>query len=411
MKISRYTIPVIVIATIIIITIISPLPQLLLNNNKLLFAELATFHQFNDKSLVNHSLVSRPSVSNNTHPTLVKSSSSSRVPSSFLIVQRSRGNNSTKSSLVLNVNHTYYTYETKTGKQASARENNPVTSILNNDFNIALVAPTFTAAAYDNSFYKFYKLYANTPTGRNVTGNLNLLSKRIGNQDVRTADFAMLRLIKNIKLINPHSNITLLTDASVDNGSIFTKNRKNNVYDIVILGHQEYVTQQEYNNLKKFVVNGGTMIILDGNVFFAQVKYDKQTQTVTLVKGHWWAFNGKSAWKSVAERWKQETSQWIGSNYLCYQCISRFTNDPFGYRPHEEQYVTNHNDTIVLNYSAAITNHLIHIKPVIATYELNYQKGKVIALGIYSDDIISNTKFDKFFDSLLLKYAPKVAVE
>src|SRR5690348_9805598 len=106
MKISRYTIPVIVIATIIIITIISPLPQLLLNNNKLLFAELATFHQFNDKSLVNHSLVSRPSVSNNTHPTLVKSSSSSRVPSSFLIVQRSRGNNSTKSSLVLNLNHT-----------------------------------------------------------------------------------------------------------------------------------------------------------------------------------------------------------------------------------------------------------------------------------------------------------------
>jgi hypothetical protein len=65
----------------------------------------------------------------------------------------------------------------------------------------------------------------------------------------------------------------------------------------------------------------------------------------------------------------------------------------------------------VLNYSAAITNHLIHVKPVIATYELNYQKGKVVALGIYSDDIISNTKFDRFFDSLLLKYAPKVAVE
>src|ERR1051325_10297456 len=101
--------------------------------------------------------------------------------------------------------------------------------------------------------------------------------------------------------------------------SIFTKNGKNNVYHILILGHQEYVTQQEYNNLKKFVVNGGTLIILDGNVFFAQVKYDKHTQTVALVKGHWWAFNGKSAWKSVGERWKQETSQWIGSNYLCYQ--------------------------------------------------------------------------------------------
>jgi hypothetical protein len=381
-----------------------------------LFAELAALRQSNDKNLINHSLISQISAvnnnnNNNNNPMLVNSSSSSRAPSSFLIVQRSRGDNSTKSSLVVNVNHTYYTYEKKSEKQTSTPENNPVTTLLNKDLDIALIAPTFTAAAYDNSFYNFYKLYANTAAGRNVTSNLNLLSKKISNQDISAADFAMLKLINNIKLIDPHSNITLLTDASVDNGSIFTRNGENNIYHILILGHQEYVTQQEYNNLKKFVVNGGTLIILDGNVFFAQVKYDKHTQTVSLVKGHWWAFNGKSAWKSVGERWKQETSQWIGSNYLCYQCIGRFTNDPFGYRPHEEQYVTNHNDTIVLNYSATITNHPIHVKPVIATYELNYQKGKVVALGIYSDDIISNTKFDRFFNSLLLKYAPKIAVE
>jgi hypothetical protein len=266
---SRYTIPVIVITTIII-TIISALPQFLSNNNKLLFAELAILHQSNE-SLVNHSLISQISASNsNSDPTLVKSSSS-RAPSSFLIVQRSRGDNSTKSSLVLNVNHTYYTYGTKSEKQTSTPENNPVTSILNKDFDIALIAPTFTAAAYDNSFYNFYKLYANTAAGRNVTSNLGLLSKKISNQDVSAADFAMLKFINNIKLINPHSNITLLTDASVDNGSIFT-NGKNNVYHILILGHQEYVTQQEYNNLKKFVVNGGTLIILDGNVFFCTSK-------------------------------------------------------------------------------------------------------------------------------------------
>src|SRR5207249_4952609 len=181
---SRYTIPVIVITTIII-TIISPLPQLLLNSNKLLFAELATLRQSNDKSLVNHSLISQISASNsNSDPTLVNLSSS-RAPSSFLIVQRSRGgDNSTKSSLVLNVNHTYYTYGTKSEKQTSTPENNPVTSILNKDFDIALIAPTFTAAAYDNSFYNFYKLYANTAAGRNVTSNLSLLSKKISNQDV-----------------------------------------------------------------------------------------------------------------------------------------------------------------------------------------------------------------------------------
>ena len=36
----------------------------------------------------------------------------------------------------------------------------------------------------------------------------------------------------------------------------------NNAYDIIILGHQEYLTQQEYDNLRHFVANGGTMIIL-----------------------------------------------------------------------------------------------------------------------------------------------------
>lgn len=45
----------------------------------------------------------------------------------------------------------------------------------------------------------------------------------------------------------------------------------------------------------------------------------------------------------------------------------------------------------------------INTKHVIATYELRYQKGKVIAFGIYADDIITSNKFDKYFDSLLFK--------
>ena len=44
-------------------------------------------------------------------------------------------------------------------------------------------------------------------------------------------------------------------------------------------------------------------------------------------------------------------------------------------------------------------------KIVVATYELNYKKGKIIDIGLYSDDIISNGYFDRCFDSLLVKYA------
>ena len=47
---------------------------------------------------------------------------------------------------------------------------------------------------------------------------------------------------------------------------------------------------------------------------------------------------------------------------------------------------------------------LLFPKPVIATYELHYQNGTVIGLGIYTDDIISNARFDKYLDSLLLQY-------
>ena len=235
--------------------------------------------------------------------------------------------------------------------------------------------------------------------------------------------FTMFQLIRNLKLITQGSDISILTDADVDNGSIIfnssnsnnfggNKNNNynyNNAYDIIILGHQEYVTQQEYNNLKKFVANGGTMIILDGNVFYAEVKYNRNNQTVTLVKGHSWAFNGKSAWKSIGERWANETSQWVGSNYFCFRCIKRFFNDPFGYTPHEEQYITNPKDRILLNYNASLSNRfsLLFPKLVIATYELQYQNGTVVGLGIYSDDVLSNARFGKYLNNLLLQNDPR----
>jgi hypothetical protein len=137
----------------------------------------------------------------------------------------------------------------------------------------------------------------------------------------------MVYLLKNIKWLTPQSNITLLTDADVDNGIIFKNNSSSdtigsnngiNAYDLIILGHQEYVTQHEYDNLRKFVAYGGIMIILDGNVFYTEVTYDRNMPhpTVTLVKGHSWAFNNKSAWKSIGERWAKENSEWVGSNYL-----------------------------------------------------------------------------------------------
>jgi hypothetical protein len=221
----------------------------------------------------------------------------------------------------LNANSTYYTF-TKNRSEISTPENNSHTNEFGKGTRIALVNPTFTSAAYNNSFYVFYEKHSNTPYGVNVTSDLDLLSNTVINnkKELSSSVSSMVYLLKNIKWITSQPNITLLTDVDVDNGTIFEKkysdnniagtnssgnstdasNSNNtdtyiNVYDVIILGHQEYVTQGEYDNLKQFVRNGGTMIVLDGNVFYAEVRYDKNTQTVTLVKGHSWAFNGISA--------------------------------------------------------------------------------------------------------------------
>jgi type IV secretory pathway VirB3-like protein len=337
-------------------------------------------------------------------------------------------------TLKSNNNNTYY-YKTpiNSSQLTIPPKNNPSNIIeVGNGVRIALVEPTFTAAAYNNSFYVFYQKYDHVTSNANITSDLNLLSSKITTYPTITpttkvhSAFQMLTLLEDLKLVSPEFNITVLTDADVDNASNFKNNNNNNngrssnaqiissstsnnAYNVIIIGHQEYVTQQEYDNLKRFVSNGGTMIVLDGNVFYAEVKYDRHTNTTTLVKGHGWAFNGRSAWKSVAERWNRETSQWVGSNYLCYSCEITFANDPFEYKHHEEQYITNPNDKILMNYNASLLNYSIPSikKPVIATYELNYQRGNVISLGIYSDDIIANDKFDRYFNSLFLQYARK----
>ena len=316
---------------------------------------------------------------------------------------------------------------------------------------IAIIRPTFTGAAYDNAFYLFYKLNANATIGSIITRHVGLLSNTITNNNTVSeaalsvsSEVAIDYLVNHIKWLMPKSNITVLSDEDAHNGYIFKKeggnstnsNNNHNAYDVVILGHQEYVTQKEYDNLKKFVTNGGILFLMDGNTLYAEVKYDNKTKTVSLAKGHSWEFNGKSAWRSIGERWTKETSQWIGSNYLCYSCRIIFLNNPFGYQHREEQYMTNPKDKVLLDYNASVIGHhstddvdntnnsrmSYHsnvtntssqnnnnntTKMEIATYELDYGKGKVISLGIYADDVIKNYRFNKFLDSLLLRYSLK----
>jgi len=311
----------------------------------------------------------------------------------------------------------------QTSNQTNEKFNNDTT-------NIALVEPSFTNAAYDNSYYIFYRLNANTSDNQNITKYLNLLTNKVNKSPI-IAGSILLSVRKNIEWLMPNYNIGLLTDVDVHNGSIFTEDNKlHNKFDVLILGHQEYVTQEEYYNLKRFVANGGILILPYSNTFYSEVSYDKNNESIRLVKGHGWAFNGKSAWNSIKERWENETSQWIGSNYLCYSCNITFANNPFEYKHHEEQFITNPEVKILLDYNATLSEGCFEqpckVQEVksnnsdiennkdptkisknvrIAAYEHDYKKGKVIALGIYPDGALMNDdRFNRFFDSILLKY-------
>ena len=101
----------------------------------------------------------------------------------------------------------------------------------------------------------------------------------------------------------------------VHQGKIFQTDGSN-AYDVLFLFHNEYATQSEYNNLRQFVSNGGTIVFTEANALFAEVSYNKANDSITLVKGHYWMFDGKGATPSVGERWLNENKEWMGSNFF-----------------------------------------------------------------------------------------------
>jgi hypothetical protein len=294
---------------------------------------------------------------------------------------------------------------------------------------IAIVIPTFTEAAYSpHSFYTFYAKYQSIPIQQLVRTDLDMLNPAIqyggyinpnDNMDLAKLNFLtpadpddhfVLTLAAHLQQVMPSSSVTIIRDEDIHNGYIFTTNndgkKNNNVYDLLILAHGEYATQTMYNNYMRFVSNGGTLLALDGNLFFAQVKYNKDNGTITFVKGHGWEFDGNSAKKSVRERWFNQNREWVGSNFLESDIHDNITykNNPFNYRHFEENFVNNPDDKILINYGAVIPKQNSFEGAIIATYVHDYVKGKVIMIGLYGQKLIDNEGFLRYFDNLILKY-------
>ncbi len=285
---------------------------------------------------------------------------------------------------------------------------------------VALVENTFTYAAYrSGGFYNFYQKYSNKDiNNKTITTDLNLLKNRPIPHgpfpyyahptylDIPYYDY--FQMVQN-HVKNKDPFVTHLTDVDVHEGKIFQHDGRN-AYDVLFLFHNEYETQAEYNNLRQFVSNGGTIVFTDGNVLFAEVSYDKANDSITLVKGHYWKIDGKGATPSVGERWFNENREWMGSNFFDVSSWEpvKFKNDAFNYTHEEEQYVTNPQAKIMLNFGAynvpAKYPRQFH-NVTIAVYKMNYIAGRVINLSIWGHTVDTNQAFLKYFDNIILPLA------
>jgi hypothetical protein len=341
---------------------------------------------------------------------------------------------------------------------AAAPSSHTPTSPEKSPLRVAFVKPSFTYAAYSlDGFYTFYDKYSDeTDETTNVTTDLNMLTVEVPDEtyihykddssDPPTVPaqqeyYDTLRGLVEQRSFSSSQNETVsikddkgggngdnlspiqiadITDKEVHEGKIFDS-AGNNAYDVLFLFHQEYVTQQEYDNLKKFVVqNGGTIVFNTANTFTVEVKYDSADNTVTLVRGHTWAYDGSSdAWRAYPrERWINETQQWVGSNFMldAQSDDVTFSNNPFDYEHSEEQFVTNPNATIIHDFEVTeeTTNelgderneqHFPGLETVVATYEMISGKGKVINLGIFGHTLDDNKAFLEFYDEEILSRA------
>lgn len=276
--------------------------------------------------------------------------------------------------------------------------------------NIAVINPTFTGAAYHHAFYDFYQKYNyNLSSGfvRNISSDLHLLSSQVPNATMHSAINTFVKVIPERleNLLGKTLNMCILTDQDLEKSSPFDKMNRlsplHEFFDIAVIFHEEYVTPKIYGLAKNFVSDGGTLLILSGNTFYAEVRYDKLSNNVTLVNGHNWAFNNRTAFKGMTERWQNETSEWMGSNFYHFALPKYkivFYNNPFDTDGIENNYVSNKNAKIILDYNSS------DLRFPIAAYELLYGKGKVVSIGVGSD-VIRNDNFLRFFDDLVVNYA------
>jgi len=134
-----------------------------------------------------------------------------------------------------------------------------------NKENAVVIFPIFTGFAYEeNGFYDYY----------NGNCDESCLTVKIDDElplhySSSEQGFILLQLLE----------YPYLTDIEVSKNPGILKN-----YDKIIMLHNEYVTQNEFNA----ITSHPNVIYLYPNAMMAKVEFDQEANTITLIRGHYY---------------------------------------------------------------------------------------------------------------------------
>src|ERR1044071_5707041 len=103
---------------------------------------------------------------------------------------------------------------------------NPYAHANKHVLKIGFVENSFTGAAYRyQGFYDFYDKYGlDLKNGKNVTQDLDYLTAKIPRYSVQYQPSLLEDLPVHVRQLLPHSNVSIISDVNVHNGSIFKYN-------------------------------------------------------------------------------------------------------------------------------------------------------------------------------------------
>jgi len=133
----------------------------------------------------------------------------------------------------------------------------------NNNQKTVFVIPVFTNTAYEeHGFYSYYKGECDE----------SCLTKKIAFDN----PFSYVSSDSGIKILRL-LGYDFITDIEIDKNPEILKN-----YDKIIILHNEYVTQREFDA----ITSHPKVIYLYPNSLYAEVTVDYESETITLVRGH-----------------------------------------------------------------------------------------------------------------------------